>query len=35
MFWLVLWYLDRLLPEEEVLEMSTVVRRAQLPAGSE
>jgi exosortase len=28
LFWLVLWYLDRLLPEEEVLDMSAVVREA-------
>lgn len=30
LFWLVLWYLDKLLPEEEVLDMSAVVREANL-----
>jgi exosortase/archaeosortase family protein len=30
LFWLVLWYLDKLLPEEEVLDMAAVVREADL-----
>jgi exosortase len=30
LFWLVLWYLDKLLPEEEVLDMAAVVRKANL-----
>jgi exosortase len=30
LFWLVLWYLDKLLPEEEILDMAAVVREANL-----